>query len=196
MWCGFFLILYGIVCSISVWINLFLVWTCTTSVWWYNLGVNRVTRVNKTIRCDSLSMVYIILSWYEHTNTVWSYLVGATQGVWCDPQRMVWTKCLWCDKKVLWCDQQFTIWSHVMVGYPYPRWCDQTSNGVIRKMSWNKLCSHQKWCDGTIFRCDQNSVWCDLFTCFFLMFHTLIQKFHTLSRCFSYPQKTISYPNL
>jgi hypothetical protein len=36
----------------------------------YNLGVNQVTRVNKTIRCDSLSMVYIILSWYEHTNTV------------------------------------------------------------------------------------------------------------------------------
>ena len=26
-----------------------------------------------------------------------------------------------------------------------------------------------KWCDGTMFRCDQNLVWCDVFTCFFLM---------------------------
>ena len=26
-----------------------------------------------------------------------------------------------------------------------------------------------KWCDGTSFRCDQNLVWCDVFTCFFLM---------------------------
>jgi hypothetical protein len=26
-----------------------------------------------------------------------------------------------------------------------------------------------KWCDGTIFQCDQNLVWCDVFTCFFLM---------------------------
>ncbi len=26
-----------------------------------------------------------------------------------------------------------------------------------------------KWCDGTSFRCDQNLVWCDVFTCFSLM---------------------------
>jgi hypothetical protein len=36
----------------------------------YSHGVNQVTRVDKTIWCDSLSMVYIILFWYEHTNTV------------------------------------------------------------------------------------------------------------------------------
>ena len=29
-----------------------------------------------------------------------------------------------------------------------------------------------KWCDGTIFRCDQTLVWCDVFTCFFLMWWT------------------------
>ena len=36
----------------------------------YSHGVNQVSRVNKTIWCDSLSMVYIILFWYEHTNKV------------------------------------------------------------------------------------------------------------------------------
>ena len=36
----------------------------------YNLGVKQITRVNKTIWCDRLSMVYIILFWYDHTNTV------------------------------------------------------------------------------------------------------------------------------
>ena len=36
----------------------------------YNLGVKRITRVNKTIWCDPLSIVYIILFWYDHTNTV------------------------------------------------------------------------------------------------------------------------------
>ncbi len=43
----------------------------------YNLGVNiyshtvnQVSRVNETSWCDTLSMVYNILFWYEHTNTV------------------------------------------------------------------------------------------------------------------------------
>ena len=162
-------ILYCIVCSISVWINLFLVWTCTTSVWRHNLGVNPVTRVAQTIWCDPLSMVSFILPWYDHTNTVWWYLAGVTQGIWCDPQRMVWTTCLWCDETLLWCDQQYTVPSHVMGRKHIP-------NGVIKhQMVWSNKCveknecSHQKWCDSTIFWCDQNLVWCDVFTCFFLM---------------------------
>ena len=132
-WCSVMWILYGIVCSISVWINLFLVWTCTTSVWRYNFGVKQVTRVDKTIRCDPLSMVWFILSWYDHTNTVWWYLAGVTQGIWCDAQRIVWTKCLWCDEQVLWCDQQYTVLSH----------CD--GHRTIFQMVWSNI----KWCDQT-----------------------------------------------
>ena len=61
---------------------------------------------------------------------------------------MVWTKLWRCD---------FVNW-----------WCEQIFVGVIK--CW--------WCDETIFRCEQTSIfwklcdhtiWCDLFTCFFLM---------------------------
>ena len=64
---------HSINCSISVWINLFLVWTHTTWVWTvysYPNGVNPVLRVIQTIWCDCLSIVNITLFWCEQTVVV------------------------------------------------------------------------------------------------------------------------------
>ena len=95
---------------------------------------------------------------------------------------MVWTKLYLCDPENRWCDQNLDgvkqlfksvinilmVWSKLWRCDLENWWCEQIFFGVIK--CW--------WCDETIFRCEQTSifwklcdhtVWCDVFTCFFLM---------------------------
>jgi len=95
---------------------------------------------------------------------------------------MVWTKLCLCDPENRWCDQNLDgvkqvfksvinilmVWSKLWRCDLENWWCEQFFFGVIK--CW--------WCDETIFRCEQTSifwklcdhtVWCDVFTCFFLM---------------------------
>jgi hypothetical protein len=95
---------------------------------------------------------------------------------------MVWRKLWRCDLKNRWCDQNLDgvkqifksvinilmVWTKLWRCDLENWWCEQIFYGVIK--CW--------WCDETIFRCEQTSifwklcdhtVWCDLCTCFFLM---------------------------
>ena len=101
----------------------------------------------------------------------------------------VWTTCWWCEQNYDgvslqngWCEQNvdgvnkifksviniFMVWTKSWRCDLKNWWCEQFFFGVIK--CW--------WCDETIFRCEQTSifwklwfptVWCDVFTCFFLM---------------------------
>ena len=101
----------------------------------------------------------------------------------------VWTTCWWCEQNYDgvnlqngWCEQNvdgvnkifksviniFMVWTKSWRCDLVNWWCEQFFFGVIK--CW--------WCDETIFRCEQTSifwklcdhtVWCDVFTCFFLM---------------------------
>jgi hypothetical protein len=57
-------------------------WTCTTSVWRYNLGVNQVTRVDKTL----IESGVIHFLWYN------SYCLGMTTQIRHDGTLLVWHK--------------------------------------------------------------------------------------------------------
>ena len=88
---------------------------------------------------------------------------------------MVWTKLCRCDPENRWCDQNL-LWRCDLQNW----WCDQNFYGVIK-------C---EWCDETIFRCEQTSIFwklcdhtvcCDLFTCFFLMLALSLARARSLS---------------
>ena len=102
--------------------------------------------------------------------TVWSWKL------------MVWTQLFQCDFENRWCEQNldgvnkifksviniFMVWTKLWRCDLENWWCEQIFFGVIK--CW--------WCDKTIFRCEQTSIfwklcdhtiWCDVFTCFFLM---------------------------
>ena len=95
---------------------------------------------------------------------------------------MVWSKLWRCDLENWWCEQNLDgvnksfksvikmcmVWTKLWRCDLVNWWCEQIFFGVIK--CW--------WCDQTIFRCEQTSifwklwfptVWCDVFTCFFLM---------------------------
>ena len=89
---------------------------------------------------------------------------------------MVWTKISRVWIKSWWCEQNhdsviLMVWTKLWRCDLENWWCEQNFHGVIKS----------QWCDETIFRCEQtyifsklcdHTVWCDLFTCFFLMSRT------------------------
>ena len=165
-------------------INILMVWTnlckCDPENRWCDQNLDGVKQLFK-------SVINILMVWSK----LWRF-----ENWWCEQNLdgvnkifksvinivMVWTKLWRCDPENWWCDQNldgvkqifksvnniFMVWSKLWRCDLENWWCDQNFYGVIK--CW--------WCDETIFRCEQTSifwklcdhtVWCDLYTCFFLM---------------------------
>jgi len=127
----------------------------------YNLSVIVQPGCEPSYTCEQDNPVWFTFYSIHHTLLVWTHKYGMMVPCWCDTRCMVWCttygvnkmSMVWWEIRMVWLNtSQFdhTWW----VGNILPV-------GVIKhQMVWSNKCveinkcSHHKWCDSIIFRCD------------------------------------------